>query len=137
MPFQSQYRQQKQATEFHLSVSEEDLERKIDAITIYQKSYTKKILITMALSNPNNAIILHNYIIAQKNELNIKEAIVEGIIKKLVWLSSYLKHKSFSEMTKGDVLEYLNSIKKPPELDPMHRIPSHMSLLSFYNYVFT
>ncbi len=75
----------------------------------------------MALANPQNAIILHDYIVAQKNEQNIKESTVEGIIKKLVWLSSYLGHKSFSEMTKEDILKYLNSIRKPSELDLTHK----------------
>jgi integrase len=131
MPFQNhtKYRQQMQnkGTELHYAssvpISEEnlDLERKIDTITTYQKPYTKKILIVMARANPHNALTVFNYIVAQKNELNIKESTVEGIIKKLAWLSSYLGHKPFSEMTKGDILHYLNSIKKPPELDPTHK----------------
>lgn len=106
-----------------MSLSEEDseLERKIDIITRYQKPYTKKILLTMALSNPSNALTVYNYIVAQKNEQNIKDSTVEGIIKKLVWLSSYVGHKSFSEMTKVDILRHLNSIKKPLELDPIHK----------------
>jgi integrase len=127
MPFQNltRYKQQKQGIQLNcpLSASEEDLdlERKIDAITRYQKPYTKKILTTMARTNPHNATIIYNYIVAQKNEQNIKESTVEGIIKKLVWLSSYLENKSFSEMTKVDILDYLNSIKKPSELDPTHK----------------
>lgn len=93
----------------------------IEAITRYQKKYTKKILTAMARANPQNAIVLYNYIDAQKNEQNVKESTVEGIIKKLVWLWSYLDHKSFSEMTKEDIMGYLNSKKKPPELDPTHK----------------
>jgi integrase len=127
MPFQNlgKYQQQKQSNELHcsISVSKEDLdlERKIDAITKYQKPYTKKILTTMALVNPHNAIIVYNFIVAQKNEQNIKESTVEGIIKKLMWLSSYLKHKSFSEKAKEGILDYLNRIKKPPEQDPTRK----------------
>ena len=97
-----------------ISGSEEhlDLERKIDAITKYQKPYTK-ILTVMARANPQNVIITYKYIVTQRNEQNIKESTVGSIIKKLVWLSSYLQHKSFPEMTKEDILGYLNSIKKP------------------------
>jgi protoheme ferro-lyase len=119
MPFQNlgKYRNQKQGNEVCCALSASnndlDLERKIEAITRYQKPYTKNIFIVMARANLQNALIVYNYIVAQKNEQNIKESTVEGIIKKLAWLSSYLDHKSFSEMTKEDILEYLNSIKKP------------------------
>lgn len=131
MPFQNltKYRQEEQANELSCASpvrnSNEDLdldlERKIDAITKYQKPYTKKILTMMACANPYNALTVYSFIVAQKNVQNIKESTVEGIIKKLVWLSSYLGHKSFSEMIKEDILDYLNSIKKPPELDPTHK----------------
>jgi len=126
VPFQNltKYRQEEQAKELSRaspvgnSNEDLDLERKIDAITRYQKPYNKKILIMMARANPCNALTICSFIVAQKNVQNIKESTIEGIIKKLVWLSSYLGHKSFSEMTKEDILDYLNSIKKPPELDP-------------------
>lgn len=72
-------------------------------------------------SQGQGVISICNYIVVQKNEQNIKESTVEGIIKKLVWLSSYLENKSFSEMTKEDILDYLNSIKKSSELDPTHK----------------
>ncbi len=103
MPFQNhtKYRQQnpdiKSCCVSYTLEAELDLERKIDAITRYQKKYTKKILTEMARVNPHNSLIISNYIVAQKNEQNIKESTVEGIIKKLVWLSRYLGHKSFSE----------------------------------------
>ena len=66
MPFQnrSKYRQEMQNKGIELyyilfvSIFEEnlDLERNIDIITTYQKSYTKKILIVMARANPHNAL---------------------------------------------------------------------------------
>ncbi|HYZ58791.1 MAG TPA: site-specific integrase [Nitrososphaeraceae archaeon] len=123
MPSQNRYWQQKQGTELTCASStvEEDLERKIDKITTYQKPYIRNIFIKMARANPRNATILHDYVIAQKNEQNIKESTIEGIIKKLVWLSTYLGDKSYDQMTKDDLLNYLNSIKKPSEEDPTHK----------------
>ncbi|MGH9976925.1 MAG: hypothetical protein ACRD8Z_13980 [Nitrososphaeraceae archaeon] len=71
MPFRNltkKYRRQKESTELNytLSASVEhlDLERKINAITRYQKVYTKKILATMAHANPHNLIIVHKYVVA-------------------------------------------------------------------------
>jgi len=111
VPFQNltKYRQEEQANELSCaspvrnSNEDLDLERKIDAITKYQKPYTKKILAMMARANPYNVLTIYSFIVAQKNVQNIKESTVERIIKKLVWLSSYLGHKSFSEMTKEDI----------------------------------
>ena len=41
--------------------------------------------------------------------MNIKESAKEGKMKVLVWLSNHLKNnKSFKQMTKQDILDYLN-----------------------------
>jgi hypothetical protein len=99
MSFQNQYQRTKRGAILHrvLSISKDDLERKIDAITPHQKPYIRRIFVRLALVNQQNAIIIYDYIVAQKNELSIKGSTVGGIIKKLVWLSSYLQHKSFPE----------------------------------------
>jgi hypothetical protein len=74
----------------------------------------------MAHINPANAQILYDYLIAQQNELNIKESTKESIIKKIIWLSEFVGLKTFSEISKEDLLRYLNSIKKPISTDPTH-----------------
>ena len=68
--------------------------------------------------NPYKAKIIHNYIEAEKVEINIKESTKADKIKKLCWLSRYLNHKSFN-MTKQDIVNYLDSIRKPDSEDPM------------------
>lgn len=67
----------------------------------------------MAEVNPVNAAIIYDYISAEQTEINIKESTKGDKIKKLCWLSNYLNHKSYSRMTKQDILEYLNSLRKP------------------------
>ncbi len=71
--------------------------------------------------SPNNARIMCNYIEAEKVEINIKESTKTDKIKKLCWLSRYLNHKSFNNMTKQDVVNYLNSVRRPESEDPGHR----------------
>ena len=66
----------------------------------------------MANINTSNAKILCDYIIAEQNEINIKESTREGKIKVLIWLAEYLKNKSFHEITKPDIMQYLNSLKR-------------------------
>jgi len=71
--------------------------------------------------NPHNAKTIRNYIDAEKVEINIKESTMADKIKKLCWLSRHLNHKSFTSITKQDIVNYLDSIKKPESEDPSHR----------------
>jgi len=87
----------------------EELARKIDAITQNLGGYVKKIFKNMASINPGNGTTLYDFLAAQQNELNIRDSTKEGIIKKIVWLSAHLNHKPFTETTKEDILDYLNS----------------------------
>ena len=51
----------------------EELKRKIDTITRYQKPYISKMLNKLLIENPINTEIICNYIFAEQNEINIKE----------------------------------------------------------------
>ncbi|MDP9290505.1 MAG: tyrosine-type recombinase/integrase [Thermoproteota archaeon] len=62
-----------------------------------------------------------NYIIAEQNEINIKESTKEGKIKCLVNLSQFLNHKPYEELSKQDILDFLSSLKKPVSDDPKHK----------------
>jgi len=93
------------------------LDRKIISITQYQRPYIANLLRKMAQRSPHNANIICEYIIAEQNEINIKESTKEGKIKCLVGLSTYLNHKSFQDISKSDVLDYLTSLKKPVTAD--------------------
>jgi len=66
----------------------------------------------MANTNASNAEIICDYIIAEQNEINIKESTKEGKIKVLIWLAEYLKNESFHEITKYDIMQYLKQSKK-------------------------
>src|SRR5688572_2201701 len=76
-----------------------ELKRKIDTITKYQKPYISKMLNKLLLENPINAEIICNYIVAEQNEINIKESTKETKIKRLVNLSKFFDNKkSFYDM---------------------------------------
>jgi integrase len=54
--------------------------------------------------------------------MNVKESTKEGKIKVLIWLSNYFENKkSFRQITKQDILGYLNNLRKPVSEDPAHR----------------
>jgi hypothetical protein len=66
----------------------------------------------MAQQSPLNVDVICEYIIAEQNEINIKESTKEGKIKCLVRFSTYLKHVAFDKVSKEDILNYLTSLKK-------------------------
>ena len=97
--------------------------RKIDSITkTCTKQYFNKILKRLASTNQENVNIIYDYVIAEETELNIKNSTKEGRIKVLVWLSNFYNDtKSFRDLTKQDILEYLNSLRKALSEDSTQR----------------
>jgi hypothetical protein len=69
------------------------LNNKIISITKYQRNYIKICFDELAKNYPENANILCDYIIAEQNEINIKESTKEWKIKNLVSLLSFVNHK--------------------------------------------
>lgn len=60
------------------------LQDNIHLITKYQKPYISNSLKRMAQQSPCNVKVICDYIIAEQNEINIKESTKEGKIKCLV-----------------------------------------------------
>jgi DNA-binding Lrp family transcriptional regulator len=99
-----------------------ELEAKINCITQYSsKPYFRQALGRLASVNEENANVICDYILVEQTDINIKESTKEGKIKVLIWLSNYVVNKPFSQMTKQDILGYLNSLKKPISEDPTHK----------------
>ncbi len=119
----------------------EDLQEKIHLITMYQKPYVANSLKRMAQENPCNVKVICEYIIAEQNEINIKESTKEGKIKCLVRFSTYLNHKPFHAISKQDILDYLTSLKRPESIDPQHKSIGtyngrQMILLKFFRWLY-
>lgn len=108
--------------EIHLEDISNELVTKIETITQYNsRPYFRQALKRLATVNMENANVVCDYILAEQAEINIKESTKEGKIKLLIWLSNYLANKPFHQMTKQDVLKYLNSLKSPLSEDPTHK----------------
>jgi len=124
------------------SIISSELEDKINSITQGYKPYIRKMLVHVATTNLENANIICDYIIAEQNEINIKESTREGKIKVLLSISSYFHNgKSFTHMTKQDIMNYLNSLKKPASIDPSHKSIGtyngrQMILLKFFRWLY-
>jgi hypothetical protein len=98
------------------------LDRTIDSITVgmSRKAFNSR-LKALARINFKNASTICDYILAEQTEQNIKPSTAESKVKLLIWLTRYLDHKPYEQMTKQDILSYLNSIRKPASVDPQQR----------------
>jgi hypothetical protein len=102
--------------------SELDLDKNIDLLTkSLSRPYFNTALKKLVKSNPHNAKLICDHILAEQTEFNIKDSTKESKIKILVWLSNIHQGKNFMDMSKQDIVEYLNSLRKSSEVDPSHR----------------
>jgi integrase/recombinase XerD len=69
----------------------------------------------------NNALTLADYIIAMKSEINLADNYRKEIIQKLAGLSIHHGKTLFKDMTREQVLEFLDSLRKPEASDPLHK----------------
>jgi hypothetical protein len=99
----------------------EELEKEINLICKHQKQFIIKSLKKLLENSIENTKITCDYIIAEQNEINIKESTKEGKIKVLVDFIIFNKYKSLEKITKVDVLSYLNKFRKGEQEDPEHR----------------
>ncbi|HYT02176.1 MAG TPA: hypothetical protein VEL70_04640, partial [Candidatus Acidoferrum sp.] len=70
----------------NIDSSQQILVKKIDSITYNQPNYIKRLYKEVANTNPDNASVIYDYIIAEQTEINIKESTKGDKIKKLCWL---------------------------------------------------
>jgi hypothetical protein len=69
-----------------------------------------------------NAIIIAEYINTAKREINISNNYRKSSMYTLVELSRFHSNKkNFKEMTREDILLYLDSLRRPEGLDPLHK----------------
>jgi hypothetical protein len=75
-------------------ITKETVYENINSLTnTCSKPYFSQILKKLASESLANANIICDYIIAEQNELNIKNSTKEGKIKTLVWLSNFFDNK--------------------------------------------
>ena len=114
---------------------------KKNLITKVQKTYIKRILIDISNNSTDNAENICDFIIAEQNEINIKASTVEWHVKVLGQLLKYNKFKNFKDITKEDILNYLNSLRKSSIDDPTNKSIGNRNnkqrvLLKFFKWLY-
>ena len=72
----------------------------------------------------DNALTIVNYILSMRNEINLSDAYRRLNIYLLYSISSFFgnnNNKQFKQMTRDDILQYLDSLRKPEASDPLHK----------------
>jgi hypothetical protein len=73
-----------------------------------------------------NALAISDFILASKAEINLSDSYRRLIITVLGQLSAFHNQTPFRELSREDVLSYLNSLRKPEASDPLHTWIGHM-----------
>jgi hypothetical protein len=99
--------------------SDPNFERRLDDITEGMDSFIRTHLLEK-VSRTNTTIII-DYIQAYTLETNPKNESKQVAILTLEQLSEFHKNvKSFRDMTREDILAFLNRLRKSDEKDPLH-----------------
>jgi integrase len=71
--------------------------------------------------SPDNAKSVMEFIQYQKTEINLSDSYRRTVISCLITLSFYFDNKSFKQLTRPNIVNYLNSLRKSEEADPTHK----------------
>jgi hypothetical protein len=100
-----------------------DIDRKIENTTEGLPSECFNYLAKRVLPvSGENVLSICNYISSLKSEINPSRSYKGGTITVLCKLSIFFKNgKMFKEITREDLLSFLDSFRKNESVDPMHK----------------
>jgi hypothetical protein len=68
-----------------------------------------------------NALIIIDYIISMQTEINLSHHYQKDLIILLSRFSISSNHKPFQQITRPEIITFLDSFRKSEEIDPLHR----------------
>lgn len=104
-----------------ITTTNSELERKIIRLTEGSPQYFKSIIMKMANANLQNAQALCEFISSETSERNLKLSSRLTKIKILCLFNRHLHYKQFQLVTKDDIRNYLDTLRKPEAQDPNHK----------------
>ncbi|MGI8832642.1 MAG: hypothetical protein ACR2IS_08400 [Nitrososphaeraceae archaeon] len=114
------------------------LDRRIEETTAgLPASYTKSLRSVIEY----NAATIIEYIAAMKSEVNLSDHYRKDLIEVLSRFSKYNENKPFKDLTRSDILRFLDSFRKTETQDPLHKwIGTYntfrMHLLRFFKWLY-
>lgn len=101
------------------NLDDPNFERKLDLITDGAKPFLKEHLLTRI--SLENCLIIIAYILVMQTEINPSERYRIDTIHALKQLAEFHKPKSFHELTRQNIVDYLDRLRKPEQVDPLHK----------------
>jgi integrase/recombinase XerD len=102
-------------TEEENPLSEQRLNNALDGLEDYYYDHLKNRIPKL------NALMIADYVLAMKVETNPSPNHKRGVVTSLKLLSQFSDNKPFKEMTKENILAFLDSIRRPETKDPTHK----------------
>jgi integrase len=96
-----------------------NFDRKLDLITAGARPFYKEHLLNRITRE--NCLVIIDYILAMQTEINPSERYRIDTIYKLKQLAEFHKTKSFNDMSRQDVIDFLDRLRKPESVDPLHK----------------
>jgi integrase len=94
------------------------LDRKIEETTAgLPASYTKH----LRSIGEGNAVTIIEYIVAMKSEVNLSDNYRKDLIEALVRFSKYNDNKPLKNLTRTNIIAFLETLRKTETQDPMHK----------------
>ena len=89
-----------------------------------------------------NTLTIVDYILSMKVETNLSDNHRRGVITSLKLLSKFLDNKPFKEITRQEVLAFLDGVRKSEASDPVHKWISTynhrlIALLRFFKWLYS
>jgi hypothetical protein len=105
--------QSKAVKDFTLLTDYEDpnLDRKLDAVTAGGSSYVKEHLLTNITRK--NCKIIVDYVLTMQTEIGPSQTYRIDTINKLKYFAESHNPKAFTDMTRQDVIDFLDRFRKP------------------------
>jgi hypothetical protein len=104
----------------HLALLERKIALATECFTMYK--FCELILKDRDRTSQENALTICDYVIAMKREVNPRLNYKRNTIQILSGLSRAVRiRKKFIDMTRDDILCYLDNCRKPDNEDPLHK----------------
>ena len=104
--------------------------RKIEIASEGLRSYYCDLFYKIPLKE--NALTLASYIISMKSEINLSDNYRINIIEKISRLSIYSGKTLFKDITREQILDFLDNLRKPETSDPLHKWIGTYNLFQTY-----
>jgi hypothetical protein len=102
-----------------LVVDDPNFDRKLDAIVAGGHKHLKKHLLTRISKENCHTIV--DYIMAMQTEISPSQNYRVDTIAKLRYFAEFHHPKRFEDITRQDVIDFLDKYRTPETVDPLHK----------------